>query len=242
MRYIQKEGFVLNPSESVTIEQLVSGDRRLRHALDRLGIACHANGRTPLAPACAGADLDPSTTRRLLLALRRDEDDTPPRAPKELAQHDLVDFLERIDHADVRGQVSRLDAAVCRAAAEFGAEAPELRRLDRLFAELTHALHEHIRCEEQTLFPALRRSDETNRFEADAARLRPVADALAQEHDAHQRRLNTMGRLIHSAQRRKRVCDGLESLYAQVRALRDILKQHGRIEAQRIYTAFGSAV
>lgn len=233
---------MLDLSDSDTIEQLVAGDSRVLTALDRLGIEWCANGRTPLTWTCARVGLDPGTTRRLLLALQRREDVEPSAAPKHLARHELADFLERIDHVHVRGQLSRLDATVCHAAAGFGSEVPELRHLDRLFAELAQALDEHIRREEQEVFPALRRSDETDRSRLDRGRLRDLADALTKEHDAHQQHLKMMGRLIDAAQRRGLTRACLEPLRQQVQSLLESLERHGRIEADRIYRVFGSGV
>jgi len=125
------------------------------------GIDYCCGGNKPLAQACADRQIDP---RELLSRLEQattaaDAAGTANWLRAPLAA--LCDNIEQTHHAWLKTELPRLTAIVAKVVRVHGADHPELVEVERKLAEVREELEPHMFKEEQILFPAIRRLEQS---------------------------------------------------------------------------------
>ncbi len=171
------------PETSRTLGELVTEDPGAAKLFERLGLDFCCGGRQTLAEACDQRGLDAATVSALLAAQRSDPDG-PPVEEHDVARASITELCDHIvssHHERMRSElpaVSELAGTVVRV---HGSDHPELLDLQRTFEGMRQELEEHMRVEEDLLFPACRSLDAGD----DAARLGDdVVSLLEDEHAA----------------------------------------------------------
>jgi regulator of cell morphogenesis and NO signaling len=125
----------------------------------RMGIDFAGQGDRPLNSVCAGLGLDPEVVMRVVAT-----GGTPgPETANDwhaLANSALAEYIVATHHRFLRRELPRLHALLDAAVRTEGRGHPELRKLDEVFAELHREIDEHLRKEEEILFPAIRSIDQ----------------------------------------------------------------------------------
>lgn len=138
----------------VTLGQLVERRPELARTFDRLGLDYCCGGHRPLATACAEQGLDLDEVRRELAAVGAGST-PPPWSTMGMAQ--LVDHIEATHHALLWAELPRLSALLAKILDVHGERHPELARIRERYEQLRAELEPHLREEEQTVFPLVRR-------------------------------------------------------------------------------------
>lgn len=126
----------------------------LARTLERLGFDYCCQGQRSIAVASAAIDLDPESVVRELVdgAVEKESADWAVMGPA-----DLVDHVEHTHHKYVWDELPRLAALIEKIVAVHGANHPELADIQVTFKQLRSDFEPHMRKEELSLFPAIRK-------------------------------------------------------------------------------------
>ena len=145
-----------------TLGELVLAQPSAAALFERLGLDyCCGGGRT-LEQACAQHGLDARTVSVLLHALA-DEPRSADLEAHDVARATIPELCEHIvtrHHDPLRRELPRISDLLATVVRVHGKAHPELRDLQRLFIAIRDDLEQHLRVEEQTLFPACLALDE----------------------------------------------------------------------------------
>jgi regulator of cell morphogenesis and NO signaling len=136
-----------------TVGDVVAIDWRTAAVFEKFGIDFCCGGRRSVAEACGRAGVDVGAVTRAIEALPGDaaEDDV---SQWTVAQ--LVDRIVLTHHAFVRSALPRIATYLAKLVDVHGARHPELVQIEGRFGTLTRELLQHMRKEEQVLFPYIR--------------------------------------------------------------------------------------
>jgi regulator of cell morphogenesis and NO signaling len=138
-----------------TVGQWVARHPQLSRLFESLKIDYCCGGGVTLADACQGRRVDPEQVlaqiHEAIGARSADERDWTQASLAALCDH-----IEQTHHAYLKNELPRLTAIVAKVAAVHGEHHPELRQVERTFAELRAELEPHMFKEERILFPAIR--------------------------------------------------------------------------------------
>lgn len=164
--------------EGPTLAQLVERRPELARTLDRLGLDYCCGGHRHLVEACREQGLDPEAVRLELDAVGAEE--SPAWTTMGLTQ--LVDHIEGTHHALLWEELPRLSTLVEKILTVHGARHPELAAVRDRYEQLRRELEPHLREEEATVFPLVRRLAVGDAAERPA--LAAGVLALRDEHEA----------------------------------------------------------
>ncbi len=139
-----------------TLGELVNDLPRLTRLFDELDIDYVGRPELTLAEACAAAGLDAETLVQVLLAQQEEPQPPLPEDLQELSLTELTTYLADTHHEALRGLLPRLEELEREERAAPGNPPEEESELQRALRNLTEALDEHLRQEEEILYPAVR--------------------------------------------------------------------------------------
>jgi regulator of cell morphogenesis and NO signaling len=162
-----------------TVGDLVAERPELADVFESLGIDFCCGGRRTLEEACREGGLHYESV------LARVEAVAPAAAATGRATlADLIRDVVESHHAYLRARLPLIDKLLEKVVAAHGERHPELARVRREFAVFAVDLLRHMAKEEQVLFPAIRRLEETRRFPAGPfGSIRNPIAAMEHEHD-----------------------------------------------------------
>jgi regulator of cell morphogenesis and NO signaling len=182
---------------TTTLGDLVAERPQTAAVFERLGLDYCCGGQQTLEDACRSRDLEPETVATLLATLEADQG-TAPEGAHDLAGasiNELCDHIVDVHHKPLRDEelprISELMAKVVRA---HGAEDPEVIELATLFGETRTELEDHMRLEEESLFPACRAVEDDQSGDGPGAEL---LEQLTDTHEAAGAALKRMRELSH---------------------------------------------
>ncbi len=146
-----------------------------RHDLDY----CCGGSRT-LSEACVEGGLDRTAVVADLAEHAMGDASVPLTA---LGLGELVDHIEATYHVPLWSELDRLDSLLAKVVGVHGARHPELHSVRDAFRRLRADIEPHLRDEEHTIFPAIRRLNVAPSREAAPVGLIEAIDGLAREHD-----------------------------------------------------------
>lgn len=160
-----------------TLAEVILARPGAERVLERFGLDYCCGGARPLRDATAPLGLDPD---EVLVAVEAVEVDPIPEwnglAPAELTVH-----IEDVHHAYLHEELPRLNTLALRVAGVHGGHHPELREIARVYGKLRDELEPHLRLEEETVFPMIRRLAAGEPLDTD--RTEAPITALMAEHD-----------------------------------------------------------
>jgi len=163
-----------------TLGGLVAEWPRSAALFERLGLDYCCGGGQTLEEACRTRGLDPATVTTMLAALR-DDQATPGQGAHELAGASIDELCEHIvdeHHEPLRRNLPRISELLVKVVNAHGDEDPEVHRLQDAFSSTRAELEDHMRLEEESLFPACRAL-------ADGADAHPDDELLGHLEDTH---------------------------------------------------------
>jgi len=172
-----------------TLADIVTAHPGAARLFERHGLDYCCGGSRTLTEACVAGGLDP-TVVVAELAEQATGDASVPLTALSLVQ--LVDHIEATYHVPLWRDLERLDQLLEKVVRVHGPRHPELQAVHDAFRRLRADIEPHLRDEERTIFPAIRRLDVVPGRDAPPRHLIEAIDGLAREHDVAGARLGEL--------------------------------------------------
>jgi regulator of cell morphogenesis and NO signaling len=137
------------------IGDIVANDFRTAEVFKKANIDFCCGGNVSLQEACLSKGIDPERLIHDLTALS-ETPDTSGRNYKEWDLDFLCDYLINSHHKYVKKTMPELEAYAQKIASVHGEGHPELKEVSSLFSQLKSELDQHLKNEEEVLFPAIK--------------------------------------------------------------------------------------
>lgn len=226
----------LKLNEQMPVTEIVNGDYRTADVLLKYNIDFCCGGRWPLQVACEARgvstemvmqDLE-TATRRILL-------------PPTLNFHDwpidfLADYLVHVHHAYMKQALPSLHDHLTKFVAGHRIKYPELDELQVHFLKLYKQMPEHLKQEEEVLFPYIKRLNRAHNGKEPYAALlvrtlrKPIAARMEEEHHQTESLLQNFRRLTNNYTTPEDACVSHRVSFLKLQELDQDLVQHMRLE------------
>lgn len=142
---------------TATLGGLVAERPQTASLFERLGLDYCCGGRQTLEEACRTRGLDPATVGAMLAALE-DGSATAEHAHglTGASVDELCEHIVNKHHEPLRGALPRISELLGKVVRAHGDEDPSVHHLEDLFSRTRAELEDHMRLEEDSLFPACR--------------------------------------------------------------------------------------
>ncbi|MDX1617251.1 MAG: iron-sulfur cluster repair di-iron protein [Balneolaceae bacterium] len=216
-----------------TIGQIVTEDYRTAQVFEKHGLDFCCGGRRTVMEACAAKGIDPEALAReiAMLGSRKSTGDNY----KDWTPDFLIDYIINNHHNYVRNKLPELHIYAEKVAKVHGKNHPEnVEILDRL-EELASAMRDHMRKEEEILFPYVKQLVESERrgVEPEAPEFgsagKPV-QMFEEEHEEAGEAMEEIRRLSNNFTVPDDACTTYEVLYQNLSEFRDDLHKHVHLE------------
>jgi regulator of cell morphogenesis and NO signaling len=190
----------------------------------KLDFCCGGRVKPAAAAAAKGLDADEIAAELATIAT----DTAPEAAP--LATGDLITLIETRYHTTHRRELPELVRLACRVETVHGDYPLAPAGIAALLARMATELANHMRKEEEILFPLMRQGGH-------AMIAHPIAAMLA-EHDDHGANLHELERIAHGFDAPAKACPTWRALYVGARKLTDDLMEHIALENNVLFPRF----
>ncbi len=192
-----------NPSSAggiaaAQLRDLVLENPARARVFERLGIDYYCGGAQTLADACHRVNRSIGEVTAALAC-----GDSPPETDwRHRSLADLAQYIVDKHHWFAEREITRLTELIGQVVTAHGAHHPELSRLETLFAGLSEELREHMRKEEQLLFPYIAEMEEAARTrrrppEAVFGTVENPVAVMIMEHEASGQALEKIHEITH---------------------------------------------
>jgi regulator of cell morphogenesis and NO signaling len=212
---------------NTTVGQWVAHQPNTSHVFEALRIDYCCGGNVPLSQACAERQLDPQRVLGELAAASAEAVGEHIEHWNEATLASLCDNIEQTHHAFLKAELPRLHEMIAKVVGVHGASHPEMSEVRQAFAELRSELEPHMFKEEQVLFPAIRRLEESDTkpgfpFGSIANPIR----MMEHEHDVAGDALETIRRATRDYQVPTDVCNTYRAMLDGLQRLEQDLHRH----------------
>lgn len=209
-----------------TIGEIVRAMPVCAHTFEKLKIDYCCGGKVPLAEVCKAKGLDPATVIAMLSALDvAPGTDSVNAGALTLAQ--LCDHIQKVHHGYLREELPRLDFLTRKVAAVHGEHEPRLLELRRVFESFNAEMTSHMKEEDESVFPAIRKLETSAQNDASApSSLKTTLEKLGREHDSAGAALEQFNNLTDSYAPPEWACNTFRALYDSLARLERDLHQH----------------
>jgi regulator of cell morphogenesis and NO signaling len=231
---------LMTDSANKTIGAIVAEDIRTATVFETYGIDFCCGGHIPLAVACREQGLDPAAVERELTAVKS----TPIERDRNYAAWELsflADYIVNTHHAYLNENTEQIAAYTRKIADVHGAHHPEVIEIAAVFARIAADMAEHLREEEEVLFPAVKRLDAAikNGTAPDAEDRKMLKESLAKLHLEHE----AIGDAVHSIRHLAKnyalpddVCNTFAVTYQKLKEFEDNLHKHVHLENNILFS------
>lgn len=176
------------------VGEIVANHPQAARIFERHGIDyCCSGGRT-LEQACQRKGLDPSTVTAEVVDLVTGHPETGLRWA-DRSMTDVADHIERFHHTYLKTELPRLSALIEKVNTAHGDRHPELFEVARVFEAFRAEMTDHMRKEEEVLFPAARKLDAARSIDGFEWLVRGPLTCLVHEHEEAGQALTRMRQL-----------------------------------------------
>lgn len=217
-----------------TIGEFVAEDYRTAAVFEKYGIDFCCGGQVTLAAACRQKGHDPDVVQREIETaksepIKRSENYTAWELPF------LADYIVNTHHAYLNENTGQIAAYARKIAEVHGARHPEVIEIASIFDEIAADMADHLREEEEVLFPAIKRLDAARKSgtapeDIDRAAIRDSLEKLNQEHE-------TIGGAVHAIRHLAKdyaipedVCNTFVVTFRKLKEFEDDLHKHVHLE------------
>jgi len=214
------------------VRDLVLEKPAFARVFESFGIDYCCGGAQTFAEACKTAN---RTLEEVIAALEKCESAAPERDWRNASLAELAQYIVDKHHTFTQAEIGRLTGLIAKVIAAHGGDHPELFRVQTTFAGLSEELREHMRKEEELLFPYIAQMEE-------AARTRrrppepmfgtvqnPVA-AMIMEHEGAAQALERIRETTTDYFVPSDGCASYKALYQSLPAFASDLHQHIHLE------------
>ena len=163
------------------IGDLVTQDFRAAEVFKRAGIDFCCGGDQTLEEACRSKKLDLASIEMQLSSLEHSEPDFSHNF-KEWNLDFLCDYIVNTHHKTVLNLLPQLTSYTEKIATVHGENHPELMEIATLFSQINTELLQHLKNEEEVLFPAIKEVLKTESAEAKATIISEIT-RMSDEHE-----------------------------------------------------------
>lgn len=216
-----------------TIGEIVSDDYRTAQVFKRHGLDfCCGGGRT-VSEACEKKGVDPETITRELTMLG--DGNGTSHNYKDWSPDFLIDYIINNHHNYVRNKLPEIHLYAAKVARVHGASHPENVKILKRFEVLASALKEHLKKEEEILFPYVKILVEAERTgekpEApDFITAENPIRMMEAEHEDAGKEMEEIRQLSNDFSPPADACATYRVLYENLKEFRDDLHKHVHLE------------
>ena len=218
-----------------SIREIISSQPTAAAILRRFDIDVCAHASESLGEACADLQLSVEQVLEKLEDGAAIEAGAEHADPREFPPTRLIQHIVRVHHTNVRQDLPRLLELAHVVAGKHGGRSPELIRVETLIGDLRAELAEHIRKEEQVLFPYIAQLDQPspatlNHSQTCFSRVGQLVFMMVQEHEQAKLLVGELQRLTNDFKPPVWACSAFVALYSGLRAFAGKLDEHIRLE------------
>ncbi len=164
---------------SDTVGSLVTRRPSLSRVFEQAGIDYCCGGKKTVEEACRITGIDPNTLLATLEKFVVSSQEPPLVDAASLSLTALADHIEQTHHAFLHAELPRLDFMTQKVLAAHGEGDARLAKVRETFVKLAKEMSRHMRMEEETVFPLVRRLETNTAKESVAS----MIQQLESEHD-----------------------------------------------------------
>ena len=217
-----------------TVGDLVAKDYRAAEVFEKYGIDFCCGGKVSLATACREKGID---REELLRDLAKTAEEPVDRSQNYGAWElpFLADYIVNTHHAYLKENTSNIAAYAHKIAQVHAAHHPEVIEIAEIFDKIAADLAQHLREEEELLFPAIGKMVALQKGGAepgtlDVQALRARLSALTHEHDEIGAAIHEIRRLAKDYAIPDDVCNTFMVTYSKLKEFEDDLHKHVHLE------------
>lgn len=223
-----------------SIREIVSSQPTAAAILQRFDIDVCAHANESLREACADLQLSVEQVLEKLEDGAAIEAGAEQADPANLSPSRLIQHIVRIHHRNVRQELPRLVELAQIVVERHGQRAPELKGVLALTEDLRADLVEHIRKEEQVLFPYIAQLEESPMIvfhpqHACFSRVGQPVFMMAQEHEQAKLLVAELRRLTDDFKPPVWACSTFVAFYSGLRTFVAKLEEHIRLENEVLF-------
>ena len=218
-----------------SIREIISTQPTAAAILQRFDIDGCAHANDSVRDACADQQLSVEQVLEKLQSGMAPDACGMQADPAKLSPSRLIQHIVRVYHRNVRQDLPRLVELARFVSDRHGDRAPELKRIQALTEALRTELVEHIRKEEQVLFPYIAELDDSplialRRPQSCLSRVGQPVFMMAQEHEQAKLLVAELRELGNDFKPPVWACSAFVALYSGLRVFAGKLDEHIRLE------------
>ena len=215
------------------IGDIVTQDFRAAEVFKKAGIDFCCGGSQSLEAACRDKKLDVAEIESELEKLENSEPGSSHKF-NEWKLDFLCDYIVNTHHQTVMNLLPELTFYTQKIAEVHGDNHPELPEIANLFAQVDTELRQHLRNEEEVLFPAIREVLKTNSAESKATIISEIT-RMTGEHEFAGGAMDKINELSHSYAVPDDGCNTYRVAYKLLEQFEDDLHIHVHLENNILY-------
>lgn len=223
---------VKNPDK--TIGEIVAEDFRTARVFEKYGLDFCCGGKLALAAACRGKGIDLAGITMELGAVKN----APVERSQDYASWELpflIDYIINVHHTYVKENSGQIAAYAHKIVDVHGAHHPELLEIAGIFDKIATDMAAHLREEEETFFPAVKRAH-TDRKAGSAAESKDIGtigtllEKLLREHEEVGDAIHAIRHLAKDYAIPDDACNTFMLTYRKLKEFEDDLHKHVHLE------------
>ncbi|MEI7503151.1 MAG: iron-sulfur cluster repair di-iron protein [Paludibacter sp.] len=219
--------------KTIKIGEIVTQDFRAAEIFKNAGIDFCCGGNQSLEEACSDKKLDIITLVSKLVALEETTPDTTNNF-KEWNLDFLCDYIVNTHHKTVLNLLPQLTTYTDKIAMVHGSNHPELVEIATLFSQINVELLQHLKNEEEVLFPAIKVLLKSNSSAAKATIISEIT-RMKGEHEFAGGAMDNINVLSHNYQVPSDGCSTYQVAYKLLEQFEDDLHVHVHLENNILY-------
>ncbi len=213
---------------SLTVGEIVAKDFRAASVFKDAGIDFCCGGKKGFGETCSEKGIDDALLKEKLLAL----DSVPNSTTYNYIDWEpgfLSDFIMNTHHKYVLKTLPELVHYTSKISEVHGERHPELKEAAELFSQINRELLQHLRNEEEVLFPAIRKFSETGSQQPGEIILSEIA-RLSKEHEFAGGAMDRINVITHGYQVPADGCNTYHVTFKLLEQFEDDLHIHVHLE------------
>ena len=220
-------------TEKNTVADFVVKNIKTAHVFKKHGIDFCCGGGISLEKACSKKKLDLSQLIKELDAVDTVHENTLDYDQWELGF--LIDYIVNVHHSYVREGIPMLSQYANKVAKVHGHHYQELIGINEIFHDVANELNDHMRKEEQILFPLIKQLIVVNKTSktletTQTFSVSNIIQVMEQEHDQAGGAFKDIRKLTNNYTLPESACNTFRALYSKLEEFEQDLHQHIHLE------------
>lgn len=230
----------MTPTSATTVGAIVAEDFRTAEIFAAHGIDFCCGGKTPLDEICREKGLDLATLQQEIAVAKSAPVDRSHNY-SAWALPFLADYIVNTHHAYLNENTAQIAAYAHKIAGVHGAHHPEVLEIASIFDKIATDMADHLREEEEVLFPAIKRIDAARIAGKPPAALdvEAIKASLVKLDHEHQEIGDAVHRIRHLANGYALpgdVCNTFAVTYQKLQEFEDDLHKHVHLENNILFS------